>query len=431
MNTAAQQPAETYGIHLLKVSAILLQVLAHSYLWSVQKGLLVLGDIGTSLNHLSYSLLSTALIIPMTAGAVLRMTAQVDLARDRVINIDWRAITGLCVGLALIESLKQMAVYHGGAFFSWNVLHLIAISIPLMLWIGSYSIRLVGSVGLSIMLVTPAVIRPLTNYDLTLPINLAAFGVSLKAVVLITLISVILFGAIRRTARSASFAPAHRKRFIIFLGLVWAVATALLLQIKPNFMESIELATLPVGIIAGSETALHIWGFFPWAGSILLGFYIYGLIIRTKASRLMMWGMVLLAIPPLLLFLDQYVYDVTSSLSATAFFNGYHFNRTPEKMLLVIPLFMLAVPLFIWLARKGFETPYVVLLSRYVLWLYIYQTTLLIFFPSWVQSAFGGSLSNLQCMMVSTTLSFGSALALPAIIKRIPLNLRLQMKKNG
>lgn len=422
-------PEETYGIHLLKVGAILLQIIAHSYLWSIQQGLIVLGNIGTVLNDITYCSLSLAYIIPMTAGAVLRMVSQVDTANDRVVNVDWSATLATSAGLALVESIKQMSVYHGSGFFSWNVLHLIAVTFPMLLWVARYSIKLVWSFGISIMLVTPAVIRPLRGDEHTVPLDFLPLWLSPKAVVLATVAAFIALTIIRRTLRSNTFAPQHKKRFTLVVGCIGALVIALLLRINGSPVDRAELATLPLGALVGTESGLHIWAFFPWAGSIFLGFAVYDLVIRRKAAPWLLAAMVAVGLILLKIFFELYIYDVTASLSATAGFSGVHFNRTPEKMLMVVGFFLLATPLVIVLSRRGAERPYIVQLSRYVLWLYIYQTTILVAVPGIVQHHLGNVLSNIQCVGVAAVISFATAVSLPALIKRLPLNLRLQLKK--
>lgn len=433
MNTSTPyaHPEETYGIHLLKVGAILLQIIAHSYLWSVQQGLLRVVNIGSVLNDLTYCALSMAYIIPMTAGAVLRMVSHVDTVNDRVVNIDWRATFYTSIALALLESIKQSAVYHGSGFFAWNVLHLIAVTFPLLLLVGSKSIKMVWSVGISIMLITPAVIRPLRGDEHMIPMDILPNHPSMKIIALLLLFSWIAGVFIQRTYRSKTMAVRYKQRVFGLIGALWVLVVWLLLRSTPGPMDNLEFATLPVGALVGSENGLHIWAFFPWAGSIFLGFAIYDLVIRTRAANWLLALMIVTGLLLLKIFFELYVYDVTASMSATAGFSGVHFNRTPEKMLMVVGFFLLATPLVIWLARCGAERPYMIQLSRYVLWLYVYQTTILVAVPGVVQHHLGDSLSNMQCVIVAAVISFTTAVALPAIIKRIPLNLKLQLKKAG
>lgn len=426
--TTTTQTTETYGIHLLKVAAIMLQVLAHSYLWSVQQGLLQISNLGTFFNHSSYIVLSSALFLPMTAGAVMRLLATVH--DDRVVNIDWRGVWALSLGLALLESTKQALMYHGGGFFSWNVLHLIAISIPFMLWLASISIRLVWSVGLAILLATPAVFLATANLPPALNLPTTLLNLPLKATVLAVLFSLLLLPLLARVANSASMRPKHKVRASALLLVLWVLALYFCWQLKPSAAEHIELATLPLGLLVGGDSGIHMWAFFPWAGSILLGFGVFDWLVKTKASARLLWLLAAVGAALIIFFQDRYIYEVTSSLSATAFFSGYHFNRLPEKMLLVIGLFLLCVPVFIWLARRGCETPFVVLLSRYVLWLYILQTTVLMLVPGWVQQLLGQYLGNIGCMLVATALSVALALLLPLLLQKLPLNLRLQLQRS-
>lgn len=428
---ATSSPEETYGIHLLKVGAILLQIIAHSYLWSIQQGLVQIGNIGTVLNDATYCALSLAYIIPMTAGAVLRMISQVDTANDRIINVDWRGTFYMSLALALLESIKQAAVYHGNGFFSWNVLHLIAVTFPLLLLVGHYSIKMVWSLGISIMLITPAVILPLRLDQPILPTDIFHLPFSAKSLALLVVTAIVIVLLLRRIWQSQTMKQQHKWRVSLLAGLIFTILASFLLRITPSPIEAIELATLPIGALVGSENGMHIWAFFPWAGSIFLGFAIYDLIIRTRAAKWLMALMIVIGLALLKIFFELYIYDVTASLSATAGFSGVHFNRTPEKMLMVVGFFLLATPLVIFLSRLGAERPYVVTLSRYVLWLYIYQTTLLLAVPGLVQHHLDGVLSNVQCVVVAAVISFTTAVALPAVIKRVPLNLSLRLQKTG
>lgn len=425
---AAYVPTESYGIHLLKVGVILLQVIAHSYLWSVQKGLIVTTDIGNLWNNATYTLLSTALILPMTAGAVLRMVTPVDTDQDRIVGGSMRAVLIGSLLLALIESVKQALVYSSGVFFSWNVLHVIAVACPLIVLIGRYSILLLWSVALTIIFATPLMIELLAGSETHQWLKPSG-GLPLASCIFVGLWSLFVLGLVRRIWRSVTMAPVYKGRALIILAIIWTLVAAGLAHWGRDPTAYLLINTLPMGATVGTTSGMHIWAFFPWAGTIMLGFLIFDALIRMRATTRALLLLLATGLCLLTVFYLGFANDVTSTLTAKAVFGGYHFNRLPSKILMVVGLFCLAVPLCVWLARRGAERPYVVLLSRYVLWLYVYQTTVQMLIPPFVQQHMGVWLSNWQCVALATVLSVVTTLALPWLIKRIPLSLNLKLRK--
>ncbi|HEU0117599.1 MAG TPA: hypothetical protein VFR09_03100 [Alphaproteobacteria bacterium] len=427
LETPASAP--TYGIHILKAWMIFFQILAHAHLWAVGTNSFLTNPFADPIwIYIAMGFGCFGMVVPMTAGAVLRMICTAD-KNNRVVNIDWRSMITTMLLLALFESTKDAFFYDLSAFFMWNVLHLIAVTVLLMLFIAQFGMRWLWSAALTILFITPFVIRSLDPYETLLTKSLITPDWPLQGIVFAGILTLIA-GVLRtKLTHSNAFMPKHKKRMMIVLALSWLLATIGCLQMRNGIMTISAFKTLWIGALAGTHSGLHIWGFFPWAGTIMLGFLIYDLIIRAHSKPifiacLFVCGTILLAY-----FYYEFGPDTAMILGVTkrSVLSGIYLNRQPALAILIIGLFCTMAPVSYLLMRLGCERGYVIALSRSILWIYIYQTSLLAIAPPYFKKWLPGD----EGLIAYAIFALASSLALPLILQRIPFRIHLQIKKRA
>jgi hypothetical protein len=423
MPSASPSP-ETYGIHGLKAWAITMQVLAHSYFWLIQSQVIHLHNVLSSADYIGLVLGAFSMAVPITAGAVLRLTSTIDTTSNRIVHIPWQAMVWSMALLALFESSKHTALGMTELFFTWDALHLIAASIIITLFIGSRSIAWLWSVALTIIFITPFLTDVLALTQQPAPIQPTWPVVG----IIFTTIFLLFISAMARAVwRHAGFAAIHRRRLLILLAFIGAVGSALILTTTPTRGAAmVTLGTLWPGLAVGGNTGVHIWPLFPWAGTIMLGFLIYDLIIRYRAAPWLLMTVFAAGSAMLFIFLRFYAPLFFVTFNEVSFVTGAFFNRSPAAVMLVLGAFCCAVPLFHLIARWA-EKPYVVDLSRSILWIYIYQTTVLVVAARYAREYLPADIAPYGYVAFALVTSLG----MPLVLKRIPFNIRLSLVKSA
>jgi hypothetical protein len=421
------QSSSTYGIHALKANALFFQILAHAHIWASQNGLFLF-NASPFWTQVAMGLGDFAMTVPMTAGAVLRMMCETD-DQDRVVNINWSSFLQTMALLALFESVKDGLVYSPADFFTWNVLQLIAVTMPLMLFIASFGMAYLWSVALTIICGAPAVIEWISDYDPPL-MGLPDPPVGIINVVGITFtfifLAALVFTGIK-IVHSSAFTRKHKYRMLALLGGTAIAGTALLLPMKYDPLFTYCVKTLWVGALAGTQNGFHLWGFFPWAGTIMIGFLIYDAILRTKASPILLGALIVAGTIMLIIFFSGDASLAITGRSQIWVLSGFYMNRVPGRALLTIGLFCLGTPIAYGAMRMGWEKGYVVKLSRCILWIYIYQTSFLLIAARLLKRVAPDPSNNLT--LLYTVFALASSLALPIVLQKIPFTIHLQFRK--
>ncbi|MGE3771039.1 MAG: hypothetical protein AB7G06_08840 [Bdellovibrionales bacterium] len=426
MPSALPNPQETYGVHILKAFAITMQILAHSYMWLIHSQVIHLRNLINWQDYIGMIMGALVLALPMTAGAVLRLTTQVDTMQNRAINIPWSAIGWTMLVLALIESTKHALMWQAGHFFMWDVLHLVAVSVLLTLAIARFSIPLLWSIALAIIFVTPFLIDMLAPIETQIPVPPDSLD-WLAGAILSVITAFIVLLIVRSIVRHPAITQRYRVRTSLAVALLGIGIIGLLIAYMPTTHLTLRsLSLLPLGAAIGTMTGGHIWPLFPWAGCIMAGFLIYDLIVRKNASPRFMISLFLIGAALLVFFFRYYGPLFFVTFSDHSFTSAAFFNRSPSAPLMVVGVFCLMAPVSYWLARMGAEKSYIVAISRNILWIYLYQTSLLVIAAQHVNQIMPGR----DGVIAYTAFALASSLALPFILRLIPFNVRLSVTRS-
>jgi hypothetical protein len=322
---------------------------------------------------------------PMTAAAVLRLNVAVD--DNRIQPFPWSPYIWLCFSLMLLESCKQVWIYGWPGFFEWDALHTVALTIPIILLVGRRSIGLLWALALAIILATPILYWAIGSWEATYSAAHADpndFNPSLLSIAYLC-VFISCWGFLFGKLLQSKLDDKRKKIFGGLLMFVAVVCAVFIERIPSDHVSDMVLRTLPIGILFGSYEGYHIWGFFPWAGIIMLGFLIYDWMVRQPDLKVVM---AILAIGVIALVIFYYHYsEVTIARCAprgkVSGFNGICFNRTPQQFLLVIGCFLVLVAEGRLVELWGWENRLWRALSRSILPIYIFSTTIMQYLAQW------------------------------------------------
>lgn len=432
MEKSEISPHSNFGINILKFLAIFFQIEVHAYSW-LSVNLHGAAESVESVYQAKLLLLKGgfSMLVPITAAAVFRMTLPLTPGAEKLTPSFYaRSYWGLLIFLAFVESTKEALVYGWGGFFAWNALHLIALCFLIILVVCKYSVRYLWVISLGTMLLTPLLLKILIPYDESRlhRVPIPPLHNVLAPTYLVLFLAILLFTTFK-IWRTDRIDPIHKKRALGIATIVAILGSFLCLQIPFKFEDTLRLETLGMGIVAGDGSGAHIWGFFPWGGMIILGFLIYDLMLRFKASLRFLLSLFvsgLACVSVFYYFLSDQMLAHCSSQLPTGGFNALCFNRTPEQTLLVIGIFLMVVPVCVWLERFGFENGLVRSVSRSILWIYIFETSVLLWLSKlWIQHVPADYLVG-----SFTIFALVSCCALGLLIDRSKFSLAVTFKKN-
>ena len=421
-----------FGINLLKFLAIFFQIEVHAYNWlsldlhgpaenleSVYQAKLLLLKGGFSM------------LVPITAAAILRMTLPLAPGQTRLTaKFNFSPYWSVIAFLALAESIKQSVVYGPGAFFGWNALHLISLCFIIILLLAKKSTLWLWPLSLGTMALTPVILALLGSYDEYSKHRLAIPPLHnvMAETYIVFWLSVLLFFT-WKFLRSPKIDRLHKKRGALISLALGALIVVLSLQIPYKFTDTMRMKDLWSGILAGDFFGAHIWGFFPWGGMVLVGFLVYDLVLRFKASTFFLISLLasgLICLATFFVFFSDAVLAHCSAQLAISGFNALCFNRTPEQILLAIGVFLMIVPICIWAERLGFENGLVRSVSRSILWIYIFETSVLVWLAKyWVQF-----ISTDYLVISFTIFALISSFGLGLLIDHFKFSLAVTLKRN-
>jgi hypothetical protein len=416
----------TYGIHLLKSVAIFMQIIAHTAIWCVQYSMYPLQKVGGSWDYFVPILISLSPMLPMTAGAVLRLMLPTSANGRQLTNIPWETLLWSLVFLMLVESIKAALVYQSTFFFSWNVLHLIALTSVVILVVGRFSIAALWVIALVILFYTPVVTAGLDVIEAARSLDNTTYLWPVKGLMQVGIFSLLMIAGIIALLRSRHLAARFRVRLLLLLGMVWFAGALLLIHTPNSFMDRGVFETAWIGILAGTRSGFHTWGIFPWAGVVMLGFLIYDLVIRSRANKFLLMTMCGAGLAIVVGIGGLHSDDFYQTFSRGSLVSSLYFNRFYLLPLLIMGLFCTVVPLAYWAAHAGWEKPYFVDLSRSILWVYVYQTSVLVFAAQWARTHLPAAHNS----DIFSAFAVSSALLLPLLIKLIPSHIKFSLKKN-
>lgn len=438
----------SHGLHALKTLALLCQVIVHAHAWTV---LAVHGPatppstVTSEKLHLILGAMS--MMVPMTAAAVFRASLPISSDHQRIQIDSWRPYIALSVFLGLLESLKHAIVYGLTWFFAWDVLHLIAVSLLLIIAIGRRSIQAVMVAGGAILLLTPVLIDALESMEVRLvpapsdsPTSWMWFfapwivAIGCCYVVTVTLLWV-----------ATKFEAKHKVRLSLLATLAFLGIGVLGALYADQTFGSLILRNLWIGVLTGTRSGMHIWGLFPWSGMILLGFSLQDLVMRGGLkSRLvtLVGGLALIGV--FYFWFAETVNEICSPRGAFNGFSGDCFNRTEQQTVLILGLACVLFPLVAILSdavekpglshefsrglSRGFslEPRLIRMISRSILTIYLFETTALAFFPR----VLARYLTPEQLMSAMTFIAFGGMVGVAWLTEKMPKSLHLTVRKN-
>lgn len=420
--------SSNFGIHILKFLAIFFQIEVHAYNW-LSHHLHVSAQIYSSVWETKLLLMKGGFstLVPITAAAVLRMGLPLSPGQNKLpSDFSLRPYITLCFLLMLIESLKEMIVYGPWAFFSWNALHLIALTFLTILVVARYSVLLLWPLAAAIFLLTPLMIASVDNYIDSLGLIHPWLSVNLCFFLFLTLLATIIGW---KYHNSKNIDQKIKVRGYTLLSLLWLSISLVCYFVPQQYAGQDMIRTLPGGILTGTAMGNHIWGFFPWAGMMIVGFLVYDILLRLKASKTCLWGMALIGAIGLIafyIFFSDEVMDNCSGQRASLGFSALCFNRTPIQVVLTIALFLLATPFSVCAEKIGFEFKFVRVVSKSILWIYLYETSILVWLaPVWIQY-----IPQADRVYSFTIFALVSSAGIAILLDKFQYKLAVTLKKN-
>lgn len=211
--------------------------------------------------------------IPALAGAMLRTHINRNIIDNRVVNYPTYRLFQFAFFISLAESIKGLLTWGPAHFFAWNVLHLIAISFILILFLNKVSIHLTGVLGIVTFFTTPYIKTiTLKFYEYRLTAN-NAFAIQDNAkvvlIVLSTLIGLGLCLLINTALKNSSKLRKFAFSVCVFIAYLLSIFTIRTITLDQYF--AVQMHNLPMAILAGDPKSFHIWPFFPWFSIIAYG----------------------------------------------------------------------------------------------------------------------------------------------------------------
>ncbi|RPJ76362.1 MAG: hypothetical protein EHM20_07570, partial [Alphaproteobacteria bacterium] len=247
----------TYGITNVKFFNVLFMITGHALIWLeavYQFGSTMSGSL---VAQKTFSMLGFfAMSIPVTAGAVLRIELRPNFSKGFFHSVPTRRIFKMSLVLVLLESLKDLIVFGGPAFFSWNVLHFIALSLAVTVLIVERTkkingITLLVIISFFIPFFTAELSRIfLQSFESQAFYSFLKFG-KMAYLVFVAISIAIAFKKFRGNQLKFTLA------LILLIGLyTWNGATN-----WRTFWQT--FGSLPLGALLPTVSTRHLWPFFP------------------------------------------------------------------------------------------------------------------------------------------------------------------------
>lgn len=378
-----------FGLHFLKFAICLGLISIHAVVWVAQAAGFVFRP-GSGWGDQLISLAATSLLVPITAGAVQAISLKDQFVGGRLAAIPLAPFFRVFLLLAFLESAKAALLYGPGVFFGWNVLHMIAVSLMVILCLARISVRLVAvSAALCVLLTYPLRLffqeKQVTTAETARWLQEMGAGPYLIGFLFCLLMAAVLFW-LYRTPR---LERRYKFRMALLLTMLFDLALLSLWMVDYQEFTAARIINLPAGALVGDTLGLHYWPLFPWYATVACGFLFYYWLPRTKyprEARIILW---LAAGALLAIYVPFFSHAIVREVSPQSLWSSELFAGSLGLLLMVAGVFLFKAALYDKLSRSRrvnaaigrhpllFRIPFV--FSKTIFWCYLFLNTIAVY----------------------------------------------------
>ncbi|MFN8371048.1 MAG: hypothetical protein U0T83_10555 [Bacteriovoracaceae bacterium] len=316
-----------------------------------------------------------SLCLPIAAGFLLRLRLDKYIVDDRLINFSLKNIFKLTLFLFVLESIKGALAIDFSVFFYWNVLHFIALSFLVIIFLMRISLNFLILTTISVVVFTPLVnfyLIKLNNYYL----NNLKFNFALLA----SIISIVL-GILLNLVLKIIFKPKFKLQAFFLVSstvLFFFFYQRLALQLAMDKFFAYSVVNTVFDIWISNPKTGHYWAFFPGFLLVAFGFVFSHFWVQIKHNKKIYFVVSVISIALVFIFYKFSYHDVLFRMEhrSRALYNKEDTLFDVPAMIGLLGYFslinLIAERLAVRVKSLHWSSP-IYIFSRYILEVYVFH----------------------------------------------------------